>query len=68
VVIEDHCLIGMGAVIQPGVTIGRHCVIGANAVVTRNIPEYSVAVGSPARVIRRYDRTRGAWVRVSEAP
>jgi len=44
-----------------GVTIGRHCVIGANAVVTRDLPDYSVAVGAPAVVIRRYDEAAGVW-------
>jgi acetyltransferase-like isoleucine patch superfamily enzyme len=61
--IADECLIGMGAVIQPGVTIGRHCVIGANSVVTCNIPDYSVAVGAPAQVIRKYDNCESRWMR-----
>jgi acetyltransferase-like isoleucine patch superfamily enzyme len=55
-------LLGMGSVVQPGVTIGAHCLIGANAVVTHDIPPFSVAVGAPARVVRRYDHERGAWV------
>lgn len=46
-----------------GVTIGRGCVVGANAVVTRNLPDYSVAVGAPARIIRRYDAGTGEWRR-----
>jgi acetyltransferase-like isoleucine patch superfamily enzyme len=50
-------------VVLPGVTIGKHVVIGANAVVTRDIPDFSVAVGSPARVVRRYDEALG-WVTV----
>ena len=45
--------IGRGVTILPGVTIGDHAVIGANAVVNRDIPPYSVAVGVPARPIRR---------------
>jgi acetyltransferase-like isoleucine patch superfamily enzyme len=53
VVIEDDCWIGAKASILDGVTIGRGSVIGAGAVVTRTIPPYSVAVGNPARVIRR---------------
>lgn len=48
----DNCNIGIGAVILPGVTIGKGSKIGANAVVNRSIPEYSVAVGIPAKVIR----------------
>lgn len=52
IVIEDDCWIGNRATILDGVHIGRSSVIGAAAVVTRDVPEFSVAVGSPARVIR----------------
>ncbi|MDQ6933374.1 MAG: acyltransferase, partial [Candidatus Eremiobacteraeota bacterium] len=52
VVVEDHVLISSGTIITPGVRIGHHTQIGAGAVVTSNIPPYSIAVGSPARVIR----------------
>jgi acetyltransferase-like isoleucine patch superfamily enzyme len=45
--------IGHGAVILPGAAIGRNVVIGANSVVTGPIPDHSIAVGAPARVIRR---------------
>ncbi len=62
--IGDGSLIGMGAVIQPGVTIGRHCVIGANSVVTHNIPDFCVAVGVPAQVIRQYDTAAGQWISI----
>ncbi len=54
--------LGYGSVVLPGVTIGEHCVIGANSVVTRDVPSYSVAVGVPARVIKRY--LNGSWVEV----
>ncbi|VVE89042.1 acyltransferase [Pandoraea bronchicola] len=50
--IGNDCWIGINVSVMPGVTIGRGCVIGANSVVTRDIPPYSVAVGSPCRVIR----------------
>jgi acetyltransferase-like isoleucine patch superfamily enzyme len=46
------------------VTIGAGCVIGAHSVVTRDIPAYSVAVGSPARVVRRWDPEVKAWMKV----
>jgi len=63
VFIGDGSWLGYGTVVLPGVTIGKHVVIGANSVVTHDIPDFSVAVGSPARVIRRYDEIIG-WVSV----
>lgn len=47
-----------------GATIGKHCVIGANSVVTHDIPDYSVAVGAPAKVIRKYDFGKKEWINV----
>lgn len=52
VVIEDDSDIGVGAIILPGVVVGKGSIIGAGAVVTKNIPPYSVAVGNPARILR----------------
>lgn len=52
IVIGDDVWIGYGAQIMSGVSIGNHSIIGAGAIVTHNIPEYSVAVGVPARVIK----------------
>jgi len=48
--------IGYGSVVLPGAHIGRHVVIGANSVVTGTIPDYSVAAGVPARVIKEIPR------------
>ena len=61
---ESH--IGANSVVVAGVTIGERCQIGAGSVVTKNIPSYSVAVGNPARVIKRYDAARAKWIRVDE--
>ena len=52
--IKDGAHIGIGAIIMPGVTIGKGAVIGAGSVVTRDIPDYCVAVGSPAKVIKSF--------------
>jgi acetyltransferase-like isoleucine patch superfamily enzyme len=64
IVVEDNCWIAANSVITSGVTIGRHSVIAAGAVVTKDIPPYSVAVGNPARVIKKYDFELKDWVRV----
>lgn len=61
VVIGDGTWLGFGTVVLPGVTIGKHVVIGANSVVTHDIPDYSVAVGAPAQVVKRYEPGSG-WV------
>lgn len=53
ITIGDDCWIGGGAIILPGVTIGNRCIIGAGAVVTKSIPDNSLAVGNPARVIKK---------------
>lgn len=55
ITIEDNVWIGGGAILLPGVTIGKNSVIGAGSVVTRSIPENSVAVGNPCRTIKRLD-------------
>jgi acetyltransferase-like isoleucine patch superfamily enzyme len=53
VTIGDHSFLGYGTTILPNVTIGAYCVIGAGSVVSHDIPDYCVAAGVPARVLRR---------------
>ena len=62
--IDDGTWIGTNVVIVGGVHIGRNCVIGANSVVTKDIPDYCVAVGSPAKVIKRYNFETQCWEKV----
>jgi acetyltransferase-like isoleucine patch superfamily enzyme len=50
--IGERTFVGVGATILPGVKIGSDCIIGAKTVVSKNIPDGSIAVGIPARVIR----------------
>ena len=50
---ENVCVIGA--------KIGKQCVIGANSVVIHDIPDYCVAVGSPAKIIKRYDYSTQIW-------
>jgi acetyltransferase-like isoleucine patch superfamily enzyme len=59
--IGENCFIGYGAVIQAGTMLGKQCVVGANAVVRGTFPPYSVIVGVPARIVKRYDEKSGVW-------
>jgi acetyltransferase-like isoleucine patch superfamily enzyme len=54
---ENVCVIGAN--------IGKGCVIGANAVVTKNIPDYCIAVGSPAVIIKKYNPVSGTWLKTT---
>ena len=51
IVIEDGAWIGAGAIILDGVRIGRNGVIGAGSVVTRDVPDYGIAIGAPAEIV-----------------
>lgn len=62
--LEKECFIGANVFIFPNVTIGRHSVIGANSVVKQSIPPFSVAVGAPAKIVRRYDFEKKKWLKV----
>jgi acetyltransferase-like isoleucine patch superfamily enzyme len=60
------CFIGFNSCILMNVTIGKHCIIGALSVVNKDIPPYSVAVGAPAKVVKRFDFNRREWVKSNE--
>ena len=62
VIIEDDSHIGANSVVVAGVHIGKRCQIGAGSVVTKNIPDYSVAVGNPAKVIKYFDLKLNKWI------
>lgn len=59
--IGENCFVGFGAVIQAGTILGKQCVIGANAVVRGHFPDYSVIVGVPAKIVKRYDEQNKIW-------
>jgi acetyltransferase-like isoleucine patch superfamily enzyme len=65
--IKKGCWLGQNVVIMPGVTIGEFCIIGANSVVTKSVPDKSIAVGSPARVLKRWDENNKKWISVKES-
>ncbi|ROV91922.1 hypothetical protein VPNG_09753 [Cytospora leucostoma] len=53
--IGDDCWVGGNTTIMPGVTIGKGCTIAAGSIVTKDIPDFSVAMGTPARVVKKVD-------------
>lgn len=61
VLIEDKVWIGDNVAIMPGVTIGKGCVIGANSVVSKSIPANCIAVGIPAKIIKKFNFESNKW-------
>ena len=64
VTIDDGTWIGEKVCILPGVTIGKKFIIGAGAVVNKSIPDYSMAAGVPAKVIKKYNFKTHSWEKV----
>ncbi len=63
VIIGKGCGIAFNSFIFPGVKIGKHAIVSANSVVTKDVPDYGVVGGNPARLLRRYDVEQQCWVR-----
>ena len=61
VIIGDDCWLGFGCEILSGVHIGNHCVIAARAVVTKDVPNYSIVAGNPARIVKQYNFETQKW-------
>lgn len=62
--IDDGTWIGTNVVIVGNVHIGKNCVIGANSVVTKDIPDFSIAVGCPVKIIKKYNFNKQCWERI----
>ena len=58
VLIQEGAWIGAGATILPGVCVGRHAVVGAASVVTKDVPDYAVVVGNPAKIVKMLDESK----------
>jgi len=63
--IGEDCKIYNNAVILQGISIGKHVTVAANSVVTKNIPDYCVAVGIPAKIVKRYNFDTKQWERTN---
>lgn len=61
IVIGEDTWIGTKATIIGNIHIGKHCVIAANSVITKDIPDYSIAAGIPAKIIKRYNFKTNQW-------
>ena len=59
--IKNGSWIGQNVLINSGVTVGRQTIIGANSIVTTNIPDYCIAVGNPAKVIKKWNHRSHTW-------
>lgn len=55
VVLQDHCFVGVNAVILPGVTVGRAAVVASGAVVTADVPPLTMVAGNPAKVVKQFE-------------
>ncbi len=59
--IGEYCFIGIGAKIMSGTILGKQYIVGANSVVKGSFPDYSVIVGAPAKIVKRYNKKDGIW-------
>jgi acetyltransferase-like isoleucine patch superfamily enzyme len=61
----ENSFVGFGACIQAGTILGKHCIVGANSVVRGNFSDYSVLVGAPAKIVKKFNSSKKKWVKVS---
>ncbi len=64
ITIKDEVWIGANAVLTAGITVGKHAVIAAGSIVTKDVPDYSIAAGNPARILKKYNPESKEWERV----
>lgn len=64
VIIKDNVWLGEFVSVLPGVTIGKGTIVGANSVVSKSLPDYVIAVGSPAKPIKEYDFEAKKWKKI----
>jgi acetyltransferase-like isoleucine patch superfamily enzyme len=65
ITIGNDSWIGANAVITAGVQIGKHVIVAAGSVVTKNVPDFSIVAGNPARIIKQYNEITQSWEKVN---
>lgn len=63
ITIGDNTWFGANVTVMPGVTVGKNCVVGANTLLTRDVPDNSLVLGSPGRVVRKLEGNEDMWER-----
>lgn len=66
VIIGEGCWLGQNVCVLPNVTIGKKCVIATSSVVTHDIPDYCIAAGIPAKIVKRYNFSTNRWDKYTE--
>lgn len=62
--IGENCFIGIGAAIMAGTILGKQCIVGANSVVRGHFPDYCVIVGSPAKIVKKFNVETQVWEKI----
>lgn len=60
-IIGDNCFMGSGCKIQAGSKLGKHCIVGANSVIRGTFPDYSVVVGVPGKIVKKFNKKTSNW-------
>ena len=66
VFIGDETWIGFNSQIMSGVSIGKHCVIASGSIVVKDVPDYSIVGGNPARILKQYNFVTNKWEKYNE--
>lgn len=64
IVIGSGAWIGANSIVTAGVRIGNHSIVAGGSTVTKDVPDYSIAAGNPARVIKQYDFEKKEWIKI----
>ncbi|WP_435254328.1 acyltransferase [Tenacibaculum sp. A30] len=58
IILQKGCSIGMGSIILPGVTVGEGAIVGAGSVVVKDVPDWTIVVGNPAKVVKKIEERK----------